>query len=116
MIKNGSVYIQKLSGVNDISAIADKKDLTEKTVSKILENAELYIPLGELVDKDKEIARLTAELDRLNDEVARANGKLSNRGFIDKAPKALVEKEYEKLNTYLEMRNKVQQELDELNS
>ena len=51
------------------------------------------------VDIDKEIQRLTKDLKNVEGEIARANGKLNNAGFIAKAPAALVEKEKEKLAT-----------------
>ena len=55
------------------------------------------MPLGELVDVEKEIARLAKDLKNAEGEVARANGKLSNEGFLAKAPANLVEAEREKL-------------------
>ncbi|MGN0747125.1 MAG: hypothetical protein ACI4ML_10655, partial [Aristaeellaceae bacterium] len=58
---------------------------------------ELFIPLGDLVDFDKEIARLQKELDNVRKEIARAEGKLGNPGFVSKAPAALVEQEKAKL-------------------
>ena len=58
---------------------------------------ELFIPLGDLVDFEKEIARLTKELDNLRKETERARGKLNNAGFVAKAPAQLVQQEREKL-------------------
>ena len=80
-----------------------------KVVSQIIDKAELYVPLGELVDFNKEIIRLKEELKKVESEIARANGKLANRGFLDKAPKALVDAEREKCDKYIEMRNKISQ-------
>ena len=60
--------------------------------------------MGELIDFDKERARLTAEIEKVDAEIARAEGKLANKGFTDKAPAALVEKEREKLEKYRELR------------
>ena len=58
---------------------------------------ELFIPLGDLVDFEKEIARLNKELTNLQKELDRARGKLSNEGFLSKAPAQLVAAEREKL-------------------
>ncbi|MCQ2387914.1 MAG: class I tRNA ligase family protein, partial [Clostridia bacterium] len=113
-IKNGEVYIQKLAGVSDISYIENKNEITEKTVSQVIANAELFIPLGDLVDFDKEIERLTKELEGVEAEIARASGKLSNNGFLDKAPKALVEAEREKYDKFVEMRVKIKKQLKDL--
>ena len=63
---------------------------------------EVYIPLGELVDRDKELERLGRELDNAKEELSRAEGKLANEKFVAKAPKALVDAEREKTEKYKE--------------
>ena len=70
---------------------------SEKTVSAVTTPATIYIPLGDLVDFEKEIARLQKEIDNMQKEIARAEGKLNNQGFVAKAPAALVEQEKAKL-------------------
>jgi len=92
-------YLQRLAYVSD-AAIGGKDALAgEKVVSAICAAGELRIPLGELVDFEKEIARLEKEKKNLEGEIARANGKLNNPGFLSKAPAHLVEQEKEKLKT-----------------
>ena len=92
-------YLQRLAYVSD-AAIGGKDALAgEKVVSAICAAGELRIPLGELVDFEKEIARLEKEKKNLEGEIARANGKLNNPGFLAKAPAHLVEQEKEKLKT-----------------
>ncbi len=115
-VKNGSTYIKKLAGVSEVEFITDKNVLTEKCVSQVLDGAELYIPLGELVDFAKEIERLKAELKGVESEIQRASGKLANKGFLAKAPKSLVDVERDKLNKYIEMRNKLMHQLADLES
>ena len=107
IINNGSVYVKKLAGVDSISFINSKEDVSDKTVSGIIDGFELYIPLGELVDVNKEIERLTTELNTVEKEIQRASGKLANAGFLDKAPKALVDQERNKLDKYVEIREKL---------
>ena len=114
-IKDGKIYIEKLAGVSEIVFIKDKSELTEKIVSQIVGGVELFIPLGELVDIDKEIERLNRELLTINNEIARASGKLSNNGFLEKAPKSLVDTEREKLNKFIDMRDKLVQRIKDLN-
>ena len=57
-------------------------------------------------DAEQEFARLTKEKSRLEGEVKRAEGKLSNKGFTDKAPASVIEEEREKLAKYKEMLEK----------
>ena len=113
-IKNGSVYIEKLAGVSEVIFIEDKKELTEKVIAGVVSGMEIYLPMGELVDMEKEIARIEGELKTIEKEIARASGKLSNNGFLDKAPKALVEAERAKLNNHLDTREKLKAQLLEL--
>lgn len=63
-------------------------------------NGTLWIPSAELLDKEAEIAKLKAEQERLNKELARSHGILGNKGFLAKAPAAKVESEKKKLADY----------------
>ncbi len=114
VIQNSLVYIQKLANVGEIKFVNGKEEISEKTISSVLDKCEIFIPLGELVDKDKELARLNSELDKVESEIARANSKLSNNGFLAKAPKALVDSEREKLDKYIDMRNKILKSIKDL--
>ena len=114
LIEKCSVYIEKIANIGKINFISSKDELDIKVVSQIIDKAELYVPLGELVDFKKELVRLNDELKKVEAEIARANGKLANRGFLDKAPKALVDAEREKCDKYIEMRNKITQNIKEI--
>ena len=67
----------------------------------------LYIPLAEVVDLDKERARLNAELVKTDGEIERIEKKLANEGFVAKAPAAVVEGEKAKLAKYRETREAI---------
>ena len=108
----GSVL--KLAGASEIAFVESGADVAEKTMSQVTETCTVYVPLGELVDPEKERARLSAELDRILGEIARADGKLQNRGFVEKAPRALVEQERAKLEKFIGMKEKVEAQLREL--
>ena len=66
------------------------------------------------MDSINEIERLQKELNSINSEIARASGKLSNPGFLDKAPKNLVENEKAKLNKFIDMRDKLTAQIKDL--
>ncbi len=66
----------------------------------VIAGAQIFVPLSELVDLDKEIAKMGKEEARLEAEVDRASKKLANKGFVDHAPAAVVEKEKGKLAEY----------------
>ena len=72
------------------------------------------MPLEDLVDKEKELERLTKEQERLTKEIARCEGMLNNPNFVNKAPAAKVDAEKEKLVKYKEMKDKVETQLEQL--
>ena len=96
-LAEGAPYFKRMAGVSESELIESRQAVTEKTVSAVCLAGELFIPLGDLVDFDKEIARLNKELANLEKEIERAKGKLSNQGFVSKAPAQLVAAEKEKL-------------------
>jgi len=91
-IENCRAYIEKLAGVESIALIT-KEEVPQKVSSKVTAIAELYIPLGDLVDTEKEMARLMGEKAKLQKEIDRSQGMLGNAGFVARAPQAVVEKE-----------------------
>ena len=96
-LAHADMYFRRLAGASASEVITDRATITGKNVSAVTKAGELFIPLGDLVDFDKEIARLQKELDNVRKEIARAEGKLGNPGFVSKAPAALVEQEKAKL-------------------
>ncbi len=114
LISANADCIAKLAGASGVRVIASKEEAEERCVAKVTGIGTLYIPLGELVDADKERERLNGELDKITQEIRRADGKLNNQGFIAKAPKQLVEAERAKLNKFLDMRSKILEQLKNL--
>ena len=91
-----------------------KEGIGEDAVSIVVSNAVVYLPLNDLVDKEKEQERLAKEQDRLTKEIARCEGMLKNPNFVNKAPEAKVAAEREKLEKYKEMMEKVNLQLEQL--
>ncbi len=103
--------ILRLAGASDIEFAEDGAAAGDKAVSRVTAVAHIFVPLGELVDLEEEKARLTKELARIEGEIARAEGKLANANFVAKAPKKLVDDEQAKREKFLEMKQKVEQQL-----
>lgn len=114
LFANSSAYIERLAAASKVSVREDKEGLPSDAVSAVIEGAQIYIPLEELLDIEKEIERLEREKERLEKELERVNGKLSNKGFVEKAPAEVVEAEREKLRKYQDMMEKVQERLKSL--
>ena len=107
VVRAGERYIEKMANITQITFIGDKKDVPEETMSAVVDGAEVYIPLDELMDYGAELDRLTKEEKRLEGEVKRAAGKLNNEGFVSKAPAKVVEEEKAKKEMYEDMLAKV---------
>ena len=113
-VNANTTSILKLAGASEIVFCDNGACIGEKTVSQVTELCTVYIALGDMVDLEKERARLQGELERVVGEIGRADGKLHNRGFMDKAPKNLVEAERAKLEKFIEMKAKIEAQLREL--
>ncbi len=113
-LSDAELYFQRLAGVSHSELMANRAQITEKTVSAVCLAGELFIPLGDLVDFEKEIARLTKEHENLLKEIERAAGKLNNPGFIAKAPAQLIEQEKEKLSANQQMAATLEKRIAEL--
>ena len=107
-------YLQRLAWVSQMQLLAAGEAAQGKTVSAVSEAAELFIPLGDLVDADKEIARLGKERDSVQRDIERGEAKLGNPGFLAKAPAQLVEQEKAKLGVARDKLAKLNARIDEL--
>ena len=108
--------ILKLAGASSLEFVDGAAAIPEKTVSQVIESSTVFVPLGELVDVEKERERLQKELERVTGEIARADGKLANRGFLEKAPKNLVEAERAKRDKFIEMKAKIERQIAEFDA
>ncbi|TPG61946.1 valine--tRNA ligase [Ewingella americana] len=89
-------FISSLARLESIT-ILPAGDKGPVSVTKLVEGAELLIPMAGLIDKDAELARLDKEMAKLDGEIASIEGKLSNEGFVARAPQAVVAKERDRL-------------------
>ena len=92
----------------------ENKEKLDNSMSIILSDIEVYIPLKGLIDIEEEKNRLQSEVKRLEGEVARGEKMLSNPGFVNKAPEAKVNEEKEKLAKYKEMLESAKERLEKL--
>lgn len=99
-----SVFFTRLASASEIEVAESFEGIvsTDNSVQIITDSATLFLPLADIIDTEKELARLSAEEKKLVGEIERIEKKLSNEGFIAKAPAAVVEGEKLKLAKYQE--------------
>ena len=102
-IQGAEIYFSRMASVSALSLLGKDEQVEGKTVSAVCVAGEYFIPLGDLVDFEKEKARLNKERQGIANEIARAEGKLNNPGFLSKAPANLVAAEKDKLEKNRQM-------------
>jgi len=107
VFSQGTAFFEKLASASEAIVAGNDFVPPANAVSCVVEGAQIFMPLDDLVDKEKELARLTKEKENLLSEIKRVEGKLGNPGFVNKAPAQVVEEERKKEAKYREMLEKV---------
>lgn len=89
-------FLMSLAKLESITWL-DSGENAPESATALVGDMSLLIPLAGLIDKQAELERLDKNMKKLQAEIARISGKLSNASFVDKAPEAVVSKEREKL-------------------
>jgi len=95
-LQNYRTFLSSLAKLKSIDLLQQGKSVPPSSTA-LAGNLEILVPVAGLIDIDAELTRLQKEIDKLNNEKKRLNGKLSNARFVDNAPAEIVAKEKEKL-------------------
>ena len=95
-------HFANLANCTAIERISDRDAVSDDVISVVVEKAELFLPMKDLVDYDKEAQRLKKDMEKTEAEIERAEKKLANENFVSKAKPEVVQKEREKLETHKE--------------
>lgn len=110
-MEDGKEYFKSLASASEVEIQNSKDGIPEDAVSVVIDGVELFIPLDELVDFEKEKERLNKERDKALAEIKRVEGKLNNPGFVNKAPAKLVEEEKAKKEKFEEILHTIEERL-----
>jgi len=111
LFTNSKAFLGALSGAAAVDITETDTPPPVGAVSVVVSGATIYLPMASLVDSEKEKARLSKEKAKLEQEISRIDGKLSNEGFVSKAPESLIATEREKRENFVIMLAKVEVEL-----
>ena len=95
-------YFIRLASASGVTVGLEADFDTEKSVCVITDKAKIFIPMNELVDFEAERKRLTKELEDVERKLSSINAKLSNQGFLAKAPQKVVDEQKESLKKFNE--------------
>ena len=108
-------HIDLITGLARLSgAQADDGDAPKGAVQDVIDEATIILPIAEAIDIDQEKARLTKEIGKLDSEISKYDKKLSNQGFLSKAPSAVVEEQTERRDDMVVSRQKLDGALQRL--
>lgn len=113
IVEKNRHYLERFCNPEELTMGTDI-DIPEKAMTAVVTGLEIILPLEGLINIEEEIARLNKEFDRLNKEVERVQKKLSNEGFVKKAPENVIAEERAKEKDYIEKRAVVEARLNEL--
>jgi valyl-tRNA synthetase len=109
---NAEAFFARLASASELAIVQEYT--SDDAVMIATDAGSMYIPLSEVIDFEKEKARLTAEMKKNDGEIERLEKKLSNEGFVAKAPAQVIEGEKAKLAKYLETRESLSAALAKL--
>jgi valyl-tRNA synthetase len=109
-LEQSSGYVKTLARLGDLRiGTAEKKPRAAAT--GVIKGAEVYVPLEGIIDMTQERDRLQKEIAKISKDIEVFSKKLSNKNFVDKAPKEVVEKDTAKLEEFRAKREKLEQSL-----
>lgn len=95
-------YLKSLAAAEAVAVLPESQEKPDNALTAVVSGVEVYLPLKGLIDIDKETARLNKERERIAKELDHIAGKLSNAGFVAKAPADVIDKERAKAQEYQE--------------
>ena len=107
----GEGFLQRLAYADTVAMLEKEPENLDGMVTITTADAKLYIPMGQLVDVAKEVARITKELEAARKFLNALEGKLSNEKFVSRAPEAVVNAEREKAAKHRDLIAQLEQSL-----
>jgi valyl-tRNA synthetase len=112
-VTNNMEYLLKFGRLESITWLGDD-DIAPESAIALVGEMKVLIPMAGVIDKDAELARLAKEIQKVNSDLPRVEGKLNNPAFVDKAPVEVIEKEKAKLAEMRSLLNNLELQLDKI--
>lgn len=112
-IEKNQNFLSSLAKLESVEFLGDN-DEPPASMTALVDNLQLHIPMAGLIDKDAELKRLNKAIEKAEKDLQRVSGKLSNENFVSKAPEAVIAKEREKQTEAQELVNQLQEQLKKI--
>ena len=110
--EKGASFFERLASASDVTVGKNLK--VENAAMAVTDSAKIYLPMGDLIDREAELKRLRKDLENCEKEIKSTEGKLANKEFVSKAPEKVVNVEREKLARANERLLKIRESIREL--
>lgn len=113
LIKENTHYITELLKIENFK-FSMQIDKPKGAVATILKNEEIYVPLAEIMDLNKEVSKLTEEVKSLSGKIEALDRRLSSEEFIKKAPELIIAGEKAKKEEYIQKKSRLEENIKNL--
>ena len=93
LLKECEKQLKLLTKVEAVTFAGEGDGKPEKSLASVLDGAQIYLPVGDLLDVEKEMQRLRNDLAKLEKDIEKSKAKLANEKFVERAPAEVIEKE-----------------------
>lgn len=115
LIRSSESQITLLTKVERIEIMDREAEKPQKSLASVLDDVQVYLPVGDLLDVDKEIQRLKNDLSKIEKDIEKGLAKLANPQFVERAPEEVIFKEKASLSDNEAKRDRIRENLSSLN-
>ncbi len=106
-LQSGLATLKRLAAIGEVQITTELSEKPKQALTAVVPGVDIFLPLAGVVDLSQELLRLEKELKKLDGELVRSRNKLSNQGFLAKAPDEVIAEEKAKAEEYAKLREKV---------
>ena len=115
LIRSSEALITLLTKAEKLEIMDRSAEKPQKSLASVLDDVQVYLPVGDLLDVDKEIQRLKNDLSKIDRDIEKGKAKLANRQFVERAPEEVIQKEKASLADNEAKRERIRENLSSLN-
>ncbi|MEG1502062.1 MAG: valine--tRNA ligase [Synergistaceae bacterium] len=116
VLKSSENQIKLLTKMGDIELLTDSVSKPLRSLATVLDDIQVYLPVGDLLDIEKEVLRLETDLLKIKKDIEKAKTKLSNKQFVERAPEDIIQKEKNNLKDNEAKVRRIQENLESLSA